>query len=83
MTKIQTPVSEGALTAELLGRFVKAKRTQSGLRLEDAALLCGVAKDTLSKIENARGGVRLESVLLVCKMLGVELVVKPWLEVDE
>lgn len=75
---IKSPQQSGPLTAKLLGQFIKAKRTQSGLRLEDAALLCNVAKDTLSKIENARDGVRFESILQVCKMLGVELLVKPW-----
>lgn len=73
---LKSPKQEGPLTAEVLGQFVKAKRTQANLRLEDAALLCNVAKDTLSKIENARGGVRFESILQVCKMLGVELQVK-------
>lgn len=73
-----TPEQKGQLTVELLGQFIKAKRTQSNLRLEDAALLCNVAKDTLSKIENARGGVRFESILHVCQMLGVELKVTPW-----
>ena len=74
------PKESGPLTPELLGKYVKAKRTQSGLRLEDAALICGVAKETLSKIENARDGVRFDSVLQVCKMLGVELQVNRWNE---
>jgi transcriptional regulator with XRE-family HTH domain len=72
------------LTPEALGLFVKARRTQSGLRLEDAAALCGVAKETYSKIERGHGGVRLESVLAVCQKMGVELVLKSWKEsVDE
>ncbi|HAZ11693.1 MAG: transcriptional regulator [Bdellovibrionales bacterium GWA2_49_15] len=75
---LPAPKQKGHLTAELLGQFVRAKRTQSKLRLEDAALLCNVAKDTLSKIETARGGVRFESVLQVCQMLGIELRVTPW-----
>lgn len=75
---LPTPSNAGPLTAETLGQFVKAKRTQSGLRLEDAALLCNIAKETLSKIENARGGVRFDSILQVCQMLGIELNVKPW-----
>ncbi|MCO4754103.1 MAG: hypothetical protein KC478_06460 [Bacteriovoracaceae bacterium] len=45
---IAAPKEKGPLTPELLGKYVKAKRTQSGLRLEDAALICGVAKETLS-----------------------------------
>lgn len=76
----KAPTENGPLTAELLGQFVRAKRTQSGLKLEDAALLCNVAKDTISKIENAREGVRFENILHVCKMLGIELMVKPWNE---
>lgn len=72
------------LTPEALGLFVKARRTQSGLRLEDAAALCGVAKETYSKIERGHGGVRLESVLAVCQKMGVELLLKSWKEsVDE
>lgn len=74
----KTPIQKGPLTAEILGQFVRAKRTQSGLKLEDAALLCNVAKDTISKIENAREGVRFENILHVCKMLGIELMVRPW-----
>ncbi len=75
---LNTPELNGPLTAELLGQFVKAKRTQSNLRLEDAALICNIAKETLSKIENARGGVRFENILQVCQMLGIELQVKAW-----
>lgn len=74
---LQTPVTQ-TLTAESLGLFVKAKRTQAGLRLEDAAMLCGVAKDTLSKIESGEGAVRLESVLLVCRKLGVSIELRSW-----
>ena len=76
---IETPKTQ-KFTAESLGRFVRARRTQAGLRLEDAAMLCGVAKDTLSKIENGSGAVRLESVLLVCRKLGVEIELKSWSE---
>ncbi len=76
--QLDMPRQTGPLTAELLGKFVKARRAQANLRLEDAALLCNVAKDTLSKIENARGGVRFESILHVCQMLGIELRVVPW-----
>ncbi len=77
---LPTPIQQGPLTVELLGQFVKAKRTQLKLRLEDAALLCGVSKDTLTKIENAREGVRFESILKVCTMLGIQLRVDSWEE---
>lgn len=66
-----------ALTSLLLGQFIKAKRTQSGIRMEDAAMLCNVSVATLSNIENGKGG-RLESALQICRMLGVNLRVSPW-----
>jgi len=75
---IKTPIQKSVMSAELLGSFVKARRTQLGITTEEAALMCNVAKDTLSKIETARGTVQLESVLQVCKMLGMDLTFKPW-----
>lgn len=74
---LKTPETQ-PLTKESLGQFVKARRTQSGLRLEDTALLCGVSKDTLTKIENGTGGVRFDSVLLVCRKLGIKLQLNSW-----
>lgn len=76
----KAPQPDKVLSAKVLGAYIRAKRTQSGLKLEDAALLCNVAKDTLSKIENGSGGVRLDNVLHVCAMLGVELYIKKWKE---
>lgn len=79
---MKIPEQEDApLTALLLGQFIKAKRTQSGTRIEDAAMLCNVSLATLSNIENGKGG-RLESALQICRMLGIKLKVVPW-DVDE
>jgi DNA-binding phage protein len=46
--------------------------------MHEAAAFCGVAVDTLAKIETARGDVKLSSILKVCRMLGVTLKVEPW-----
>lgn len=75
---LATPVQEGPLDAETLGKYIRARRTQSGLGLHEAAGFCGVAVDTLSKIETARGDVKLSSILAVCRMLGVTLKVEGW-----
>lgn len=56
--KLKTPNLQQPLTAELLGEVIKARRTQSNLRLEDAAALCGVAKETFMKIEHGQGQVQ-------------------------
>lgn len=76
--KLETPNLQQPLTAELIGQVIKARRTQSDLRLEDAAALCGVAKDTLMKIEGGQSSCQLGSVLQICAGLGISLFVKPW-----
>lgn len=68
------------LTPEILGAFVRAKRTQSGLRIDDAAQLCGVSVETLSRIETTKASVHMESLFKVLHGLGIELYVKPWSE---
>lgn len=80
VVKCPTPDFGESLTPALLGQAVKAKRTQSHLRLEDAALLCGVAKETLMRIEHGQDTSQLGTVLKVCHSLGIELFVKPWHE---
>ena len=74
------PVQNGPLDAELLGKFIRARRTQSGMGMHEAAAFCGVAVDTLSRIETAKGDVKLSSILTVCRMLGITLKVEPWEE---
>ncbi|MEZ5537747.1 MAG: helix-turn-helix domain-containing protein [Thiolinea sp.] len=71
------------MSMSLLGQYVKARRTQAGLRIDDAALLCGVTKDTLSGIENGKDTVQVASLLKVMQQLGIQLQVKPWDDEDE
>ena len=75
---LPTPVQKGSLDAETLGRFIRARRTQAGMGIHETAAFCGVAVDTLAKIEKARGDVHLSSVLKVCRMLGVHIKIEPW-----
>lgn len=78
--KFKTPDLQQPLTAELLGGAIKARRTQSDLRLEDAAALCGVAKETLMKIEHGQSNCQLASVLQICSGLGINLYIKSWVD---
>ncbi len=75
---LTTPQQNGPLTPQLLGKFVRAKRTQAGLRIDDAAHMCGVAVETISKIETAKAGVRMESLFRVLRGLGIKLRVESW-----
>ena len=77
---LPTPVQQGPLDAETLGKFIRARRTQSSMGIHEAAAFCGVAVDTLTRLETAKGDVKLSSVLTVCRMLGVRLAVEPWEE---
>jgi len=72
------PRQNGPMTAKLFGQFIRARRTQVGLRIDDAAMLCGVSVETLSKIETAKSGVRFENALIVANKLGVQICIKQW-----
>lgn len=70
------------LTPDLLGKAIRARRTQSMLSLEDAAALCNVAKQTFQDIEHGLGKNKFETILQVCHGLGIQLRIMPWLEDD-
>ena len=58
-----------------LGEVIRAKRKASGLRIDDAAALCGVSVDLLSRLENGKSGVATDRVLKVLDGLGLALLV--------
>lgn len=78
LTKLKNPPLEQSFTSSLLGQAIKARRTQSGLRLEDAAALCGVAKQTFMKIEHGHPTSQLKSILQICAALGIKIYIAPW-----
>lgn len=75
---LPTPTQKGPLNAKVLGQFVRARRTQSGMGIHESAAFCGIAVDTLTRIETAKGDVKLSSILKVCQMLGISLTIEPW-----
>lgn len=82
ITKLATPNLNQPLNGKLLGQAIKARRTQSNLRLEDAAALCGVAKQTFMLIEHGKESCQLDSILQICAGLGIKLAILPWIEND-
>ena len=60
---------------EDLGRLVRAQRRASGLRIDDAAALCGVSVDLLSRLENGHSGVSSERLLKVLDGLGLAMLI--------
>lgn len=78
LIKLKNPSLDQTFTASLLGQAIKARRTQSGLRLEDAAALCGVAKQTFMKIEHGHPRSQLQSIVQICSALGIKIYIAPW-----
>ena len=76
--KVNNPDFKQIVTASMLGQAIKARRTQSDLRLEDAAALCGVAKQTFMNIEHGQSTAQLKSVLQICAALGIKMYIAPW-----
>ena len=81
--RLATPDLKQKLTPKLLGQIIKARRTQSNLRQEDAAALCGVAKQTYMQVEHGHPNSQLETVLKICTALGINLYIQPWQECGE
>lgn len=71
------------LSPDLIGAAIRAKRTQSHLRLEDAAALCGVAKQTLMAAEHGHPHTQIDTLLRICAGLGIELRILAWPQSDE
>lgn len=62
---------------EALGLKVRERRKAQKLRIDDAAALCGVSVDLLSRLENGKAGVSSERLLKVFAGLGLEWLVLP------
>jgi len=73
VTPLPVPEPQLLIDAATLGKFVRARRTQAGMTIHEAAAFCGVAVGTLGKIETAGGDVKLSSILNICAMLGITI----------
>lgn len=60
-----------------IGQLVRAQRRQQKLRIDDAAALTQVSVDLFSRLENGKGAVRLDKLLLVLDAMGLCMVVGP------
>jgi len=63
--------------AKQFGQIVRKHRKQLGLRIDDAALLCGVSVALLSGLENGSRPVGLPKALGVARQLGIALFAAP------
>lgn len=63
--------------ARQFGEIIRKQRKKIGLRIDDAALLCGVSVALLSGLENASRPVGLPKALHIARQLGITLFVEP------
>jgi transcriptional regulator with XRE-family HTH domain len=59
-----------------LGQLVRNQRALLGLRIDDAAALCGVSSDVLSRLENGKP-VTTNKLMLILNGLGMRLIPIP------
>lgn len=73
VTPTPTPIDPMLPDALAFGTAIRAARTSAGLSLADAAVALGLAKQTLSDLETAKGSVGLPTALHVARELGVAI----------
>lgn len=71
------PESPRIVNAGELGAWIRALRRRQGLRIDDAAALCGVSVQLLHSLETGTRSVGLEKALRVAQQLGVALLAVP------
>lgn len=59
-----------------LGQHVRNQRATLGLRIDDAAALCGVSSDVLSRFENGKP-VTTNKLMLIMNGFGMQLIPLP------
>ena len=82
-SKPAVPIAPQVADAGALGRAVRAQRLAAGLRIDDAAALCGVSVTVLSRLENAASGVTTTSLFKVLDGLGLTLLIFDKLEISQ
>lgn len=78
ITPIPLPKNPTIESIAEFGAFIRSMRTQQGLRIDDAASLCGVSVALLSALENGKPrGVGLDKALQIAHQLGLVLLATP------
>lgn len=80
MPKIAMPSAprSGRITSRVdLGRVIRFARMQAGMTVEEAALAIGIAKATLLRVEQGKGGVQFDNLLKIMDGLGLRFTAMP------
>jgi transcriptional regulator with XRE-family HTH domain len=77
VVKTPFPAEPFVANAKVLGAAIRAGRTSQGLTIDEAAMMIGIAKQTLSDIELGKPTVGVGIVLNAALELGVGVFVTP------
>lgn len=69
--------------ARALGQTVRVQRLMAGLRIDDAAALCGISVTVLSRLENATSSITTRNLFKVLDGLGLSLFAFPSEEIPK
>lgn len=83
LSKPVSPATSVLANAEALGLAVRAQRLTAGLRIDDAAALCGVSVTVLSRLENAASGISTQNLFKIFDGLGLTLLGFPKAEIPQ
>lgn len=67
------PQLDQVMSSKLIGDSVRFVRASMGMTIEDAALLCGISKQSLNDLELGKPGCRMSTVLKVMHLMGIEM----------
>lgn len=70
-------MEQSVLTAEILGKTMRADRKNKHLTQAQVGKLVGIEQHTISKLEAGKAGVGLGTLFRVLAALDLELVVRP------
>lgn len=73
---VQSAISPIVQEIEELGLLVRNQRAKLGLRIDDAAALCGVSSDVFSRLENGKP-VTTNKLMLILNGFGMRLIALP------
>ena len=74
---ISSPPDLVVSDSKAFGASIRAARSAANMTLADAALLLGVARQTLTNLETAKSSVSLETALRAAREFGVSILAVP------
>lgn len=70
--KVEKPKGRGLSSFSKIGRIIREKRFRKGFTQQELALRTGIQQPDISKIEEGRKNITLETLVSLCKILDIK-----------